>query len=374
MNRRLAPALIALAAVCYSAPAAAQSCPRTYNIYDLGPIQPEDINNNDEVVGLERQGPFGTEVAVSGYFDSYYVSWGWPALWLYHLAPPGIPNGVSGHRATAISDNGEIIGSVDDLSYSNSRAYTWDMYDYWNHGPVPVHGPPAGGLLNSRGNDVNNNGTLIGNTGTMDGWIWQNGNQYDAAALNGGMSTAVSDLNDADWVIGQWFDPQAQMGPFAYAGEATSWGYEDLHGCLNTTQPSGFTKSWGELLDNGGMAVVNGEMANGNSQLFVLDRATCSKVGLTASVGPNSIDPVSSDAVNNQGQIVGTGAYGNFEYPFLYENGTTYNLNNCINSNSGWVAHVATGINDRGVIVGSGELNGVEVGFALEPSTLWWWD
>jgi len=41
------------------------------------------------------------------------------------------------------------------------------------------------------------------------------------------------------------------------------------------------------------------------------------------------------------------------------------NLNDLINSSSGWQLYTATGINAKGQIVGQGTLNGQEHGFLL---------
>ena len=47
----------------------------------------------------------------------------------------------------------------------------------------------------------------------------------------------------------------------------------------------------------------------------------------------------------------------------------TVDLNTLIPLNSGWFLREARGINDQGMIVGNGTLNGVERGFLLAPST-----
>jgi len=43
-------------------------------------------------------------------------------------------------------------------------------------------------------------------------------------------------------------------------------------------------------------------------------------------------------------------------------------LNDLLSPNSGWVLHVALGINDFGQIVGWGEHNGQTLGFLLTPT------
>ena len=69
--------------------------------------------------------------------------------------------------------------------------------------------------------------------------------------------------------------------------------------------------------------------------------------------------------INDSGVVVGWSTLsGNLtEHAFIYSNGITQDLNNLIPPGSGWVLHSATGINDVGQIVGSGN-NGA---FLLNP-------
>jgi hypothetical protein len=53
--------------------------------------------------------------------------------------------------------------------------------------------------------------------------------------------------------------------------------------------------------------------------------------------------------------------------PFLYDSATLVNLNSLLPAGSGWVLQSVIGIDDAGVITGTGTFNGTPSGFALTP-------
>jgi probable HAF family extracellular repeat protein len=64
-------------------------------------------------------------------------------------------------------------------------------------------------------------------------------------------------------------------------------------------------------------------------------------------------------AINDSRQIVGDAIGNNGEIkPFLYGNGVMTNLNSLLPANSGWTLLTATGINDQGMISGTGSIPG----------------
>ena len=78
-----------------------------------------------------------------------------------------------------------------------------------------------------------------------------------------------------------------------------------------------------------------------------------------------------ANSINVWGQVVGEATVSSSPYPtsvaFLYSDGKMRNLNDMIPANSGWMLTDATGINNRGQIVGTGFLNGDIEGFLLSP-------
>src|SRR5262249_51645833 len=56
--------------------------------------------------------------------------------------------------------------------------------------------------------------------------------------------------------------------------------------------------------------------------------------------------------------------------PFVYLDGTLYDLNSLLPANSGWTLTAAYGLNDAGQIVGTGTYNGDPSAFLLTPTSL----
>lgn len=75
-------------------------------------------------------------------------------------------------------------------------------------------------------------------------------------------------------------------------------------------------------------------------------------------------------AISNQREIVGNATVTGIHYkscPFIWKNGVVYDLNK-LAPHSGWMMTEASGINNRGQIIGSGLHNGKTHAFLLTPS------
>jgi probable HAF family extracellular repeat protein len=86
--------------------------------------------------------------------------------------------------------------------------------------------------------------------------------------------------------------------------------------------------------------------------------------------GPDS----NACGINEAGQVVGysdiTGSSDSHSHAFIYSRAKLLDLNNLVAPNSGWILYSATGINDRGQIVGYGSgpiSNNGTHGFLLTP-------
>ena len=74
----------------------------------------------------------------------------------------------------------------------------------------------------------------------------------------------------------------------------------------------------------------------------------------------------SAMAINSSGtQIVGNSG----KVAFLYTNGVMVDLNLLIPLGTGWSLYAGTGVDDTGLIVGTGILNGTQHAFLLTPNT-----
>lgn len=75
-------------------------------------------------------------------------------------------------------------------------------------------------------------------------------------------------------------------------------------------------------------------------------------------------------SINNFGEVVGGGVrIGSPDaHSFIWKNGVMSDLNDLVVPNSGWVFFGANAINDSGQIAGTGYLNGVQKAFLLTPN------
>lgn len=72
--------------------------------------------------------------------------------------------------------------------------------------------------------------------------------------------------------------------------------------------------------------------------------------------------------INNNGQVVGNALTVGEYHAFLYSEGSLFDLNTLLPSESGWLLGAAYGINDLGQIVGWGTINGHDHAFLMTPS------
>ena len=72
-------------------------------------------------------------------------------------------------------------------------------------------------------------------------------------------------------------------------------------------------------------------------------------------------------AINNQGQIIGRVQTDTDQRPAVWLSGKLYDLNTLIPPDSGWGLGGVSAINDKGQIVGTGLINGASHAFLLTP-------
>jgi probable HAF family extracellular repeat protein len=155
-------------------------------------------------------------------------------------------------------------------------------------------------------------------------------------------------------------------------------------GQANTlTAADAFIYSHGKFTDIGtlGGSFAEAIAVNNNGtvagQSFVAgDAATHAFVyrsGKLTDIDPNnSLGGSAAVSVNDYGAIV---VQGGLDLPstepfsgFLYSKGRLVDLNSLIDPNSGWSIDFAFQINNNGVIIGSGTLNGVVRSFVMTPT------
>jgi probable HAF family extracellular repeat protein len=337
MSRCRGFGLAVFAAVSLLGIRASSASTRSYNLTDLGALLPGSeqsgalgVNNAGQTVGSGDGG------AISG-----AVLWsGGTAVALGNL------QGISGNAAWAINNAGQAVGEA----IGNGSTYAIE----WTGGEpqiLPGLAFPPGSIAYG----INNSGQIVGSARLPGGeetnaMLWSGGSIINLGALGNGASVAQG-INDAGQVVGSSQIPDSASG----VTHAFLW-------------------NDGTMTDLG---VLNGAFWSGAEAINDADQIVgWSNLEGYLSVGPqyatewsggHIIDLGMGNAygINNLGQVVGT----NNNRATLWSDGSAIDLTTDIAfGGSGWTLQTATGISDRGQIVGYG-LNplGVSTAFLLTP-------
>ena len=308
-------ALISFGSVASAKPASSSY----YSITDLGTFVPTDINNKGQVVGV------GDGRALL-YSDDRFTE----------ISKLRSDDNVV--TPDAINDKGEVVGTSTNIGVS-SRVF---LYSDGITQDLGIEGSAS---------DINNKGEVVGSSS-------------DSAFLYSGGTTTIINSNNASA-----FGINNKGQVVGYAGVPNRAFLYD-NGITNDigTLPPYDSSSASAINDKGS---VVGSLSYSafppiyDTSAFLYSRST----GMTnlGRLLPTDIFSYASD-INNKGQVVGYS--GNFEgfRAFLYSNGRLQDLNNLIPPNSGITLNFVNAINDKGQIVGTGLINGQQHGFLLTPT------
>ena len=329
------------------------------------------------------------------------------AYHLQDLGVMGIPVRGSGPSdfgtLSAINNSGQAVGwkigslTIDSVTTRNGGALT----------PLTVPSPLQTAYPRNFATAINSNGQIAGHGQIIsDGYIYTrgyivNGTQRTTIGLLNGVTsgnTSVFGINDGGMATGSTTSPDWNEQAFIYNG-STMQGLGSVLG--------GTGVSVGKDINNLGVVVGSFQDNNNNKRAFSYDGQTVTVL--------NNVDMSIANAINDQGQIVGTVYSSTGEHAFFYEAGVMKDLGTLggsfskasgINSaglvvgtsslaedrtshaflydgtsmvdlatlltgtGSGWVLESANGINDQGRIVGRGYYNGEYRAFILNPATI----
>lgn len=290
----------------------------------------------------------------------------------------GSPEGVRA-KPYGINDSAQVVGSSTYNFNTNSYAFLWEngvMRDLGNLG--------ASGY--SYAHDINNNGQVVGSStypeggGGYDGFLWENGSMTrligsghwgSAKGINSsaqvvGHSMAYNRLNcDGHlWENGTRTNLGSLGGNFTYAEGINDSG--QVVGYSQTSQGEFHAFIW----ENGAMR----DIAGSNSSAYDINNSgqIVGRLGYAAFMWQNGTiillggDNSGAYAINEFGEVVG---WSNGR-AVLWEDGTMIDLNNLFPSGSGWELIEATAINNNGQIIGSGYYGGELRGFIISPANV----
>jgi probable HAF family extracellular repeat protein len=270
---------------------------------------------------------------------------------------------VYGHAsfATNINDKGVIVGYMTTATES-LRAFLLgqgQMYDLGLLSPVEYD------EAFSVATDINNEGHIVGYSNNSDNalrayhWDHQNG-MTDLGTLGSGRSYAYS-INDAGMTVG-WSQVDGKSGYRAFAWREET-GMLELPG-----KPDLPTVAYGI---NASGAICGAAAVGALSNVL---QAALWQDGKVFDLGTlYNLSFSSGQAINDVGHVVG------WSYPSArcdLANGRAIiwdqvsgvqDLNDLIGVGTGWVLHKATGVNNEGEIVGCGAFDGKQQSFLLTP-------
>lgn len=322
----------------------AASRPR-YEIVDLGtipgggyPAQGTDINNSGQITAIAR----GSNLF---YRACIYENGA--------LRDLGIGTNGSGAQ---INDAGAMIGSF---------GTDWDTF---THGRDHAFMITTGGIFTDLSvqfnryvspGGINNFGHIVGNAETDDGtsivpFIYSNG----VFQLIPTPEVYFADINDAGQILGT----VTQLGPVPGDFAPRAAIYQNGQVTL-LARPRHSPESFGTRINEKGQVIGYADDVNHFRRGFVWSK------GHTRSVRPLHKDTVTFlYGINNLRVAVGYSRIPDERVrAILWRNGKTHDLNRMIRKNSGWELNSASAINDRGQIVGSGLFDGEYHAFLLNP-------
>lgn len=348
--------------LCGALPAKAQ---RTYTVTDLGAVpgavetNASDINNQGEVIAYSY-------LSFSSFSDTIgFVSQGGTTTLLPSL-------GGRFTFASGINQSGVVAGSANFIGDTITHAVTWDK----NLVKVTDLGTLGGASssavwINDREQVVGY--SLIPNGVDDHGFLWNKGTMIDLGTLGGGNSLAFG-INDSGLIVGQ---SDTSTTPDPIFGVPPFHGFRWEMGRMSDLGVIfGGQFNYANAVNDRGDVVGAGDLEGDlTAHAFLLRGESLIDLG-TLPEDTNSI----AVGVNNRGQVVGFSDLAPgppFGPPLIlsacpchaviWENGKVTDLNTVIPASSGWQLMNAFAINERGQVVGTGTLNNELRAFLLTP-------
>jgi filamentous hemagglutinin family protein len=253
--------------------------------------------------------------------------------------------GDSFSYAYGINDQGQVVGFS--AGSNPPRAFLYTDGTMTNLGTLP-------GDNLSFAYGINNQGQVVGfsvGSNPPRAFLYTGGTMTNLGTLPGDSSSYAYGINDQGQVVGSSSGNSGGRAFLYIGGTMTNLG----------TLP-GDSSSSASAINNQGQ-VVGYSSNNSSTSAFLYSDGTMTSLGTLP--GDNFSYAY---GINNQGQVVGYSGGNNGGRAFLYSGGVMLDPNNLIPTGSGWNVSSVSAINDSGQIAGTGTIGGQSRAFIMSPN------
>lgn len=308
-------------------------------------VEADAINNSGQIAGT-AVGHLGVQRKDAPGAVEYWHGFLWSNG---HFTDLGVLPGSAVSDAVSINDRTQIVGTSGPVG-SSGHAYLWQ------HGHMSALSTSYG--LGSEAHCVSNSGVIAGN------------------AENSSRSTEA-----AVWRIAPGSNP-SDVAPWMVPGQADAVKVNNAGDVLCSANYRAYLWRGGKMYDIGtlGGAASTGTAVNDEGEVVGVSTTATQMTHVFAWANGNLVDldrrppgvkhvPVinAAEGINNYGRIVGIVTVRAQMHAMLYENGNVDDLNEYIKPYKNLTLEIARAINDRGQIVGTGHVGSRPVSFLLTP-------
>lgn len=320
----------------------------SYLVTDLGTlggnyIEANAINDAGQVVGASTIKTNKNEFVKRAFF--------WEKGKMTDLGTFGGKSSV----AYDINNQGKVIGQAD-LTGENGAlrlAFSWEKEKGLREFKT------LGGSSNFA-SSINNKDKIVGESSTSSGtsraFLLSNGNITNLGTLNNQKFSNATSINNRGQIVGYSANDDS-------ASKCVLW--ENL--TITGTFGSEYSRCYPKAINNAGQVVGNGSSSAGVTRGFLWEKGYQKSQDLGTLGGKSTY----VRGINNIGKVVGASESSSGKpRAFVWVKGKMFDLNNFLPKNSGWELFGASAINNRGEIVGTGTFKGQPRAFLLTPVTV----